>query len=581
MSQRVVVLVNAQVQTGIDSLKVKVSSDDSNSNFLENKISEGNGLTVTTINPGGDEQVQITVDETEINHDQLLNFEVDEHRPLNDGLTTTTNLWSADKIQTELNDKVDAVTPITDNTLIKSIGTSGTSFEVTGIIVDDSNNVQGINDLIVTGDLTVNGTTTSVNTDTLDVQDANITVNVGGDQSSADLAKAGLTVEMSDATDAVIGYNSITTSKFVAGEAGDTREIITTSHTQTLSNKTIDSSSNTITINADEATVQNLEVDNLKSGVLDTDLSDGTSVSHDTLASALAIKTYVDALIETVNEASEISYDNTTSGLTATDVQAAIDEVEARVDTAETNISDNATAISDHLADTVDAHDASAISYDNATSGLTATDAQAAIDELENEIDTVQSDLSNHIADTSTHGVAGDIVGTTDSQTLTNKTINATNNTINNLDTTNLASGVLDTDISTTSGSHDTLPSALAVKTYVDNSTPQVIFDQVNFSGVENAVGADVTGVSFSNATYRGVSLVITAVVDATTNSYAIYRLDGIQTGSDWVTSLEFTNGIVDLSFDIDTTGQLIYSSGSYAGFNSLDISVVGTLVAL
>jgi hypothetical protein len=36
--------------------------------------------------------------------------------------------------------------------------------------------------------------------------------------------------------------------------------------------------------------------------------------------------------------ATQVTYDNTTSGLTATDVQAAIDEVEARLDTAETNI---------------------------------------------------------------------------------------------------------------------------------------------------------------------------------------------------------------------------------------------------
>jgi hypothetical protein len=36
-----------------------------------------------------------------------------------------------------------------------------------------------------------------------------------------------------------------------------------------------------------------------------------------------------------------------------------------------------------------------------------------------------QADLDDHIADTSTHGVTGDIVGTTDTQTLTNKTLTA------------------------------------------------------------------------------------------------------------------------------------------------------------
>jgi hypothetical protein len=43
----------------------------------------------------------------------------------------------------------------------------------------------------------------------------------------------------------------------------------------------------------------------------------------------------------------------------------------------------SATSVSDHLADTADAHDASAISYDNVASGLTSTDVQGALDELE------------------------------------------------------------------------------------------------------------------------------------------------------------------------------------------------------
>ena len=63
--------------------------------------------------------------------------------------------------------------------------------------------------------------------------------------------------------------------------------VVTLVGVQVLTNKSID---------ADNNTIANLEVDNLKAGVLDTDL-DAVSASDDTLASAKAIKTYVDANI--------------------------------------------------------------------------------------------------------------------------------------------------------------------------------------------------------------------------------------------------------------------------------------------
>jgi hypothetical protein len=76
-------------------------------------------LADTAVTPGtyadNNSVVQITVDQqgritaasnVDIDHDQLTNFDADEHRPLDDTSTTTTNLWSADKIQSELDDKL-------------------------------------------------------------------------------------------------------------------------------------------------------------------------------------------------------------------------------------------------------------------------------------------------------------------------------------------------------------------------------------------------------------------------------------------------------------------------------------------
>lgn len=71
-------------------------------------------LANTTVSPntyGSSSQVgQFTVDQQgrltnaqniSINHDALQNFDINEHRPLNDAATTATNLWSASKIDDE------------------------------------------------------------------------------------------------------------------------------------------------------------------------------------------------------------------------------------------------------------------------------------------------------------------------------------------------------------------------------------------------------------------------------------------------------------------------------------------------
>lgn len=156
-----------------------------------------------------------------------------------------------------------------------------------GIGIEENLNVGG--NVVITGNLTVNGTTTTVNTTDLDVTDANITVNKGGNQATADSNDAGITVEMSDATDALMHYDSTATSKWKCGESGSTKEVATISDAQQLTNKDIDggTASNSSRMTLPKASTSTLDGLTRKEGTLvfDTDINkvkydDGTNLNE-------------------------------------------------------------------------------------------------------------------------------------------------------------------------------------------------------------------------------------------------------------------------------------------------------------
>lgn len=98
----------------------------------------------------------------------------------------------------------------------------------------------GTGKVTIASDLDVAGTLTQINQTQLDVVNPTIIVNSTGSQAWADANDAGLIVEMTDATDAQIGYDSTCASRFISGEIGSLICLLNESSSQTFSNKTGD-----------------------------------------------------------------------------------------------------------------------------------------------------------------------------------------------------------------------------------------------------------------------------------------------------------------------------------------------------
>src|SRR5210317_1526137 len=282
--------------------------------------------------------------------------------------------------------------------------------------------------------------------------------------------------------------------------------VTTNSGTQTLTNKTINSASNTITItesdisdlgsyitasstdtltsktfdaNGTGNSISNIEVADFATGVLDTDLST-VSASDDTVASAKAIKAYVDSQvtaqdldISTDSGTAAIDLDSETlsiAGGTGIDTSATGNEVTLAIDSTVTTNTGSQTLTNKTLTSPV----ISTISNTGTLTLPTSTDTLVGRDTTDTLTNKTINSASNTITITESDiSDLGSYITASSTDTLTNKTFdaNGTGNSISNIEVADLAAGVLDTDLSSVAGTDTTLASAKAIKAYVDTQT--------------------------------------------------------------------------------------------------------------
>lgn len=293
----------------------------------------------TTGNADGDARVTLDTDEVWV-------WDANTSRWENQQTQVTSGIGSTPNSQGYSIEENESVADLRTNDLVLQPADSSNP----GIVSTASQNFAGNktfdDNIIVTGDLTVNGTTTTVNTTTTTITDPNIVLNDGGDQSSANTNVSGFTVEMSDATDAILGYDSTLTSKFKLGEIGSEDEIAGVTFAQTLENKTID---------ATAATGNN-------------------TVSMDAV---------------------DVVYDNASSGLAATDVQNAVDELSDEKVDGPASSTDNAIVRYDGISGKLVQDSSVLIDDSDAVTGIT----QLTVDNVDINGNTVSSTSGNLILD--------------------------------------------------------------------------------------------------------------------------------------------------------------------------------------
>jgi hypothetical protein len=314
----------------------------------------------------------------------------------------------------------------------------------------------------------------------------------------------------------------------------DTGTTVDKTTAQILTNKTLTSPViNTPT--GDVATItgsQNLTNKTLTSPVLDTDISGTAFKDEDNFtsdsATAVASQQSIKAYIATQVSAGDLTAITTGNGLSGTSLTGPIPDLtidtSITVDKTTAQTLSSKTLTSPVLDGTLSG--TAFLDEDNmaSDSAIAVASQQSIKDYVDTQVATIPvGDITAVVAGTGLTGggTSGSVtlnadVSASSTNTFTNKTVdaNGTGNSITNLEVADLASGVLDTDLTAVSASDDTLASAKAIKTYVDSQPHSSVTASSTTTFTNKTIDVDATGNSITNLADANIKAA--AAIDAT-----------------------------------------------------------------